>query len=70
MNLNESVIHRWDLRFQDIVSVGSDLTDFRNVNDTYQANSNTATAAIRYLYSPFGRPGYQVSLTGGYKNYL
>jgi hypothetical protein len=40
------------------------------VTDSYQADSNSAALAIRYLNSPFGSPGYQVGLTVGYKNYL
>jgi hypothetical protein len=70
LNLNQSVVHRWDLRAQDIVSVGSGLTAFQNVTDTYQANSNALAASLRYLYSPFGTPGYQLALTGGYKDYF
>jgi hypothetical protein len=70
INLIESVTNRFDLRLQDIVSVGSQLMRFQNVTDTYQANSNAITLALRYLNSPFGRPGYQIGLTTGYKNYF
>jgi hypothetical protein len=70
INLSESVTDRWDLRFQEIVSLGSELTSFDGITDSFQADSNVATAAIRYLHSPFGRPGYQLSLTGGFKNYF
>ena len=70
MNLNESVTHRWELRAQDIVSLGSDLKSFANVTDSFQADSNTITAAVRYLHTPFGMAGYQLGLTGGYKSYF
>ncbi|MBC7690244.1 MAG: hypothetical protein H7222_00615 [Methylotenera sp.] len=70
MNLNESVTDRWDIRALDIVSVGSDLRSFSNARDTFEANSNTLSAALRYMHSPFGRAGYQLSLTAGYKNYF
>lgn len=70
MNLNESVTNRWDIRALDIVSVGSDLRSFSNERDTFEANSNTISAALRYMNSPFGRAGYQLSLTAAYKNYF
>ncbi|MBS1963233.1 MAG: hypothetical protein JST04_13540 [Bdellovibrionales bacterium] len=70
INLNTSVTNRWDLRVQDIAGFGSDLRSFRNVTDSYQADSNTLTASVRYLSSPFGSPGYQVALTGAYKDYF
>ena len=40
------------------------------MNDSYQANSNVIAASIRYLSNPFGKFGYQLSLTGAYKNYF
>lgn len=70
MNLNESITDRFDLRAQDILSVGSALTGFRSVTDSYQANSNDLAMSLRYLHSPFGSPGYQLALTAGLKNYL
>ena len=70
INLNQSVTDRFDLRIQDIAGFGSGLTTFQSATNSYQANSNTITAAIRYLSSPFGHPGYQLSLTGAYKNYF
>jgi hypothetical protein len=70
MNLTESVTDRWDIRIQDIVSLGSDISSFTNIHDTFEANSNSVAAAIRYMHSPFGRPGYQIALTAGYKNYF
>ncbi len=70
MNLNQSVTNRWELRVQDIVSLGSELREFSNVTDTYQAASNALAMSVRYLDSPFGRPGYQLALTAGVKNYF
>lgn len=70
VNLNESVTDRWDLRFQDILSLGSDLRGFSGVTDTYQSNSNAVAASIRYLHSPFGIPGYHLALTLGQKSYF
>ena len=70
INMNKSVTNLVDLRIQDILSVGSTLTGFQNVTDTFQADSNAAAVAIRYLHKPFGSPSYQVALTGAYKNYL
>jgi hypothetical protein len=70
VNLNESVTDRWDFRFQDIVSLGSDLRSFENITDTFQGNSNAVSGSIRYLHSPFGTPGYQLALTLGQKKYF
>lgn len=70
VNLNTSVTDRFDLRAQDVVSTGSDLTKFQTATDSYQADANDLALALRYLNTPFGKPGYQVSLTAGYKTYL
>lgn len=70
LRLNESVTHRFDLRVQDSLNVGSALSGLKTVNDSYQASSNTITAALRYLDQPFGGAGYQVSLTGAFQNYF
>jgi hypothetical protein len=70
MNLNQSVTDRWDVRVLDIVSMGSDLRSFGTVRDTFEADSNAVSAALRYMHSPFGKPGYQLALTAGYKSYL
>lgn len=69
LNLNKSVTNRWDLRVQDILTFGSQLNTFQNITDSFRGDSNAISAAIRYLSSPFGRLGYQLSLTGGYKTY-
>lgn len=69
INLNESVTNRVSFMAQNVLSIGSDLKEFKSVTDTYQADSNTITAAIRYLHAPFGMSGYQLALTGGAKNY-
>lgn len=60
MNLNESITDRLDVRLQDILTVG------RNT----PLNSNSVAASFRFLHSPFGRPGYQLALTGGFKNFF
>ncbi len=70
INLTESVTHRWDFRLQEIVSLGSDLYEFATIRDSFEANFHAVAAAIKYMHSPFGRPGYQVSLTTGFKNYF
>ena len=70
MNLNTSVTNRWDLRMQDILNFGSNLSSFQSITDSYQADANTISAAVRYLSSPFGSAGYQLSLTGAYKTYF
>ncbi len=70
INLNKSVTNLIDLRFQDILSLGSQLTSFQNVTDSFQADSNAAALALRYLYKPFGGSGYQVAVTSAYKSYL
>ena len=69
-NLNESVTKKWDLRFQEIINLGSDLSTFSNITDSFQANSHALALALRYLDSPFGGSGYQVSLTAAYKDYF
>jgi hypothetical protein len=70
LNLNESVTDRIDLRVQNILSLGSDLKAFATVSDSFRADSNAVAASLRYLHSPFGKPGYQLSLTGGLKKYF
>lgn len=70
VNLNSSVTKRIDLAVQDIAGFGSTLKSFRNITDSYQANSNVVAASLRYLVNPFGGLGYQLSLTGAFKNYF
>jgi hypothetical protein len=70
INLNQSVTNRWDLSLQDIAGFGSTLKTFRNVTDSFQANSNDIAASLRYMANPFGKMGYQFSLTGAFKNYF
>ncbi|MBC7386162.1 MAG: hypothetical protein H7301_08400 [Cryobacterium sp.] len=46
---------------------------FSTPSQALAASTSPATAAAghaRYLNSPFGSPGYQLSLTGAYKNYM
>ena len=69
LNLKPSLVNRVDLRVLDNLTFGNDLRAFRSTTDTFRANSNAVTAAVRYLHSPFGKPAYQVSLTAGYKSY-
>ena len=69
-NLNESVTKKFDLRFQEIVSLGSNLSTFQNITDSYQADSHALALALRYLDSPFGGAGYQLAVTAAYKDYF
>ena len=69
VNLKPSLVNLVDLRVLDNYSFGSSLRNFRDTSDTFRADSNSVTAAVRYLHSPFGKPAYQVSLTAGYKSY-
>ena len=69
INLKPSETNRIDLRVLDNYTFGNNLSAFGNVTDTFRANSNALTAAIRYLHSPFGEPASQLSLTAGYKTY-
>lgn len=69
INLKPSLVNLVDFRVLDNYTFGNDLSSFRNTTDTFRANSNSVTAAVRYLHSPFGKPAYQVSLTAGYKSY-
>jgi hypothetical protein len=69
LNLNESVTNRLDLRAQGVVSVGSDLRAFQSVTDSFQADASSLAMSIRYLNSPFGKPGYQIGLTTGWKSF-
>ena len=68
-NLKPSLVNLIDLRVLDNYTFGNDLRSFRGTPDTFRANANAITAAVRYLHSPFGKPAYQVSLTAGYKSY-
>ena len=69
VNLKPSLVNLVDLRVLDNYTFGNNLSSFHNTTDTFRANSNAVTAAVRYLHSPFGKPAYQVSLTAGYKSY-
>lgn len=68
-NINADPIDRVDLRLQDIYTFSNGLKTFANVTDTFRAANNTVAASLRWLHSPFGVPGYQLSLTAGYKGY-
>jgi hypothetical protein len=68
-NIKPSLVNLVDLRVLDNYTFGNDLRSFRGTPDTFRANANAVTAAVRYLHSPFGKPAYQVSLTAGYKSY-
>ena len=69
VNLKPSLVNLVDLRVLDNYTFGNKLRSFRDTSDTFRADSNSVTAAVRYLHSPFGKPAYQVSLTAGYKSY-
>ena len=69
VNLKPSLVNLIDLRVLDNFTTGNTLRSFRATPDTFRADSNAVTAAVRYLHSPFGKPAYQVSLTAGYKSY-
>ena len=69
INLRPSPVNRITLSLQDIYSTGNDLDRFAGLPDTFRAASNTAAASLAYLHSPFGKPGYQLALTAGYKGY-
>ena len=68
-NIAPDPIDRVDLRLQDIYSFGNNTRAITNVNDTFRASANTIAGSLRWLHSPFGVPGYQVSLTAGYRSY-
>ena len=68
-NIAPDPLDRVDLRVQDYYAFGNDTRAFGTVTDTFRADGNTVTVSLRYLHSPFGVPGYQVSLTAGYKTY-
>jgi hypothetical protein len=68
-NLNPDPVDRVDLRLQGVASTGNQLKSFSEVADTFRAASNTAAASVRWLHSPFGTPGHQISLTAGYRSY-
>ena len=68
-NIAPDPVDRVDLRLQDYYAFGNDTRAFTGVTDTFRADANTIAMSLRYLHSPFGVPGYQVSLTAGYKTY-
>lgn len=68
-NIAPDPIDRIDVRVQDYYAFGNDTRTFGSVTDTFRADGNTIAVSLRYLHSPFGVPGYQVSLTAGYKTY-
>lgn len=68
-NIAPDPVDRVDLRVQDYYAFGNDTRAFGSVTDTFRADGNTVAVSLRYLHSPFGVPGYQVSLTAGYKTY-
>jgi hypothetical protein len=69
INLNTSVTNRIELKVQDILTFGSSISSFKKLSDTFAADSNALAMSLRYLNSPFGTPGYQVSLTAGMRTY-
>ena len=69
INLRPSLTNRIDFRVQDNLTFGNSLDRFGSVPDTFAADANSIAAAVRYLHSPFGVPGYQLSLTAGYRGY-
>ncbi len=68
-NIAPDPVDRIDVRVQDYYAFGNDTRAFGTVTDTFRADGNTTAVSLRYLHSPFGVPGYQVSLTAGYKTY-
>lgn len=70
LNLNQSTTDLVDLRAEDVLTVGSALTSFQGAADPYQANADALAASLRYLHTPYGGPGFQLALTGGYKTYF
>jgi hypothetical protein len=68
-NIAPDPIDRIDVRLQDYYAFGNDTRAFGSATDTFRADGNTIAVSLRYLHSPFGVPGYQVSLTAGYKTY-
>lgn len=70
LNLNESTTDRVDLRAQELVSFGSSLSQFQSMTDTFQAAYDSVSASLRYLHTPYGQGGYQLSLTGGYRSFF
>jgi hypothetical protein len=68
--LHESVTDRLDLRAQEILTMGNSLAAFAGPADPAIARSSVTAASIRYLHSPFGKPAWQVALTGGYRGYF
>jgi hypothetical protein len=69
VNLRRSLVRRIDFRVLGVHTFGNDLGAFRDLTDTFRANSNSVAASLRYLKTPFGVPGMQLALTGGYKTY-
>jgi hypothetical protein len=69
INLKPSPVNLVTLSAQDIYSTGNHLNQFSTISDTFRADSNAIAASLAYLHTPFGIPGYQVSLTAGYKDY-
>jgi hypothetical protein len=68
-NLNQSVVDRIDLRLEDFYTFGNSLSSFVIGSDAFRLDSNAITASIRWHHDPFGLPGYQLALTGGYRTY-
>lgn len=68
-NIRPSVTNRIDLRALAQVSFGNDTRILATPNDSYRADQQAIGVSLRQLYSPFGKPGYQIALTAGYKRY-
>ncbi|MBS1723446.1 MAG: hypothetical protein JSS66_10890 [Armatimonadetes bacterium] len=69
INLRPSVTNRLDLRILAQSSFGNDTSALATLNDTYRADHQAVAVSLRNLYSPFGRPSSQWSLTAGYRTY-
>jgi hypothetical protein len=68
-NLVPSLTNRIDFRILGAATLGNGTRGFGTVTDTYRADATSVAASVDYMNTPFGLPGSELSLTGGYKSY-
>ncbi len=69
LNLTTSVTNRLELRVQQSLTRGSDLTTLTTMPDTFEADSQSTAVAVVFNHRPFGGSGFQLALTGVKKSY-
>lgn len=69
VDLNRDPVNHWDLRFQGIYNLGTDIVSVSSLKDQALASYVSLVASVRYLRSIERIARFQSALTLGYQNY-